>query len=72
MIAILAQAFDKAAKLPVVMQEQTAQQLLEDIETEFKWTQTFAQSQDKLAKLATKARKDIKAGRVEQIGFDEL
>jgi len=72
MTAILSQAFDKAAKPPEVMQEQIALQLLEDIEAEFKCTQTFAKSQDKLAKLAAKARTDIKAGRVKQMGFDEL
>ncbi len=72
MTTILAQAFDKAATLPAAMQEQIALQLLEDIEAEFKWERTFAKSQDKLAKLAAKARKDIKAGRVKQMGFDEL
>ena len=72
MTTLLAQAFDKAAKLPEVMQEQIALQWLEDLEAEFKWDRTFAASQDKLAKLAEKALRDIKAGRVKKMGFDEL
>jgi len=72
MTAILSQAFDKAAKLPKTLQKQIALQLLEDIEAEFKWEQAFAHSQDQLAKLADKALKDIKAGRVTKMGFDEL
>lgn len=72
MTLLLSQAFDKAAKLPETMQEQIAAQLLEDIEAEFKWDETFARTQDQLAKLADKALKDIKAGRVKKMGFDEL
>ncbi|MDZ7361796.1 MAG: hypothetical protein ONB46_13880 [candidate division KSB1 bacterium] len=41
-------------------------QLIEDIEAELKWDQTFARTQDKLAKLADKALKEIKAGRVKK------
>lgn len=72
MTMLLSQAFDKAAKLPETMQEQIAVQLLEDIEAELKWDETFARTQDQLAKLADKALKDIKAGRVKKMGFDEL
>ncbi len=72
MTALLSQAFDKAAKLPEAMQEQIALQLLEDLDAEFKWDQTFADTQDQLAKLADKALRDIKAGKVKKMGFDEL
>lgn len=72
MTLLLSQAFDKAAKLPETMQEQIAAQLLEDIEAELKWDETFARTQDQLAKLAEKALRDIKAGRVRKMGFDEL
>jgi len=72
MTTTLAQAFDKAAKLPDAIQEQIALQLIEDIEAELKWDQTFAKTQDKLAKLADKALKDINAGRIKKMGFDEL
>ena len=72
MTMLLSQAFDKAAKLPEAMQEQIATQLLEDLEAELKWDQTFANTQNQLAKLADKALRDIKAGRVKKMGFDEL
>lgn len=72
MTTVLAQAFDQAAKLPEAVQEQIALQLLEDINAELQWGQTLAQSQDKLAKMAAKARKDIKAGRVKKMDWDDL
>ncbi len=72
MTALLSQAFDKAAKLPEAMQEQIALQLLEDLDAELKWDQTFAETQDQLAKLADKALCDIKTGKVKKMGFDEL
>ncbi len=72
MTALLSQAFDKAAKLPEAIQEQIALQLLEDIDAESKWDQTFAETQNQLAKLADKALHDIKAGKAKKMGFDEL
>lgn len=72
MTALLSQAFNKAAELPETVQEQIAQQLLENIEAELKWDQTFAKTQDQLAKLADKALQEIKAKRVKKMGFDEL
>jgi len=72
MTTLLSQVFDKAAKLPEAVQEQIALQLLEDMDSELKWEQTFANSQEQLAKLADKALEDFKAGRVKKMGFDEL
>lgn len=72
MTTLLSKAFNKAAKLPENLQELLAQQLIEDIESELKWEQTLAESQEKLEKLADKALEDFKAGRVKKMGFDEL
>ena len=72
MTTILSRAFKKASKLPENLQELLAQQLIDDIESELKWEQAFAESQDKLGKLADKALKDFKAGSVKKMGFDEL
>jgi len=72
MTALLSHAFNKATKLPEAIQEQIVQQLLEDIDAEYKWDQIFAKTQDQLAKLSEKAFQDIKAGRVKKMGFDEL
>jgi hypothetical protein len=68
MTALLSQAFEKAAKLPEAMQEQIALQLLEDLDAESKWDQTFAKTQDQLAKLAEKALRDIKTRKVKKNG----
>jgi hypothetical protein len=68
MTALLSQAFEKAAKLPKAMQEPIALQLLEVLDAELKWDRTFAETQDQLAKLAEKALRDIKAGKVKKMG----
>ncbi len=72
MTKLLAEAIDKVSKLPEDMQEEIALQLIEDVDSELKWDQAFANSQDQLAKLADKALEDFKAGRVKKMGFDEL
>ena len=46
--------------------------ILEELADEERWSAAFAESQDQLAKLAEKARQDIKAGRFQEMGFDEL
>ena len=54
------------------LQDEIAEQLLEDIEGELKWDETLAKSHDKLAKLADQALKEFKTGRTQKMGFDEL
>ncbi len=39
---------------------------------EERWSAAFARSQNQLAKLAEKARRDVQAGRFREMGFDEL
>ena len=72
MTARLSQAFNKAAELPETVQEEITQQLLEDIEAELNWDQTFARCSDQVAELADKALQDIKAKRVKKMGIDAL
>jgi hypothetical protein len=72
MTKLLSQLFEKAAGLPEDLQDQLAQEMLEEIEGEFRWDQTLANSQDKLEKLAEKAAQDFRAGRTKEMGFDEL
>ncbi len=72
MTELLKEALDKASKLPETLQDDIAKELLADIEAELRWDQTFKETEDKLAKLADKALKDFKAGKVKQMGFDEL
>ena len=72
MTELLSKAFEQAVKLPQALQDEIAEQLLEDIEGELKWDETLAKSHDKLAKLADQALKESKAGRTQKMGFDEL
>jgi len=62
----------KAAKLPAAVQNQLAEQLLDDIEGETKWDTTIAKSQSTLEKLAEKARRAQRNGKTRSVGFDEL
>ena len=72
MTATLEKAFAKAANLPDELQEQLAEQLLQDIEAEKKWDRTLAKSQHLLEKLARQARRAKRAGKTRRKGFDEL
>jgi hypothetical protein len=72
MTALLEQAFAKASHLPKAMQEQLAEQMLEDIEGELKWDRTLAGSQGLLEKMATKARHAKRLGKTVRKGFDRL
>jgi len=72
MTKLLEVALAKVQKLPEAEQDAVAAMILEELEDEQKWDAAFARSQGKLKKLAQKARADIKAGRVKNMGFDEL
>lgn len=72
MTQLLERALTEVYKLPPEKQDAIAAVILEELEDEQRWDAAFAASQDKLAKLAQKVRTDIKAGRVQKMGFDEL
>jgi len=72
MTELLSQAFEKASQLPDDLQDQLAQELLEEIEWEARWDRTLAESQDKLERLAEKAREEYESGKTKETGFDEL
>ncbi|MFW6358956.1 MAG: hypothetical protein ACOC0N_07070 [Chroococcales cyanobacterium] len=73
MTDLLAAAFNKAQYLPEYLQDQLAQQWLEDIENELQWQQTLSQSQPSLLdELAREALKESFEGKTQVIGFDEL
>ena len=72
MTKLLAEAFQKASRLPKSVQDQLAQELLEEIEWESRWDETLAKSQDKLDRMADKALQEYKAGKTKEMGFDEL
>jgi hypothetical protein len=73
MTDLLTEAFKKAQDLPAHLQDELAQQLIEDIENELKWQQVLSQPQSiKLEELAAKALNDSTEGKTTAIGFDEL
>jgi hypothetical protein len=63
MTTTLQAAFEKAAALPPEQQESLAAILLEEMAAENLWQQSFAQSQDALAKLAAEALAEDEQGR---------
>jgi hypothetical protein len=72
MTLLLKQAFEKASQLPEELQDQLAQEVLEDIAGELQWDTTLAQSEDLLEQLAAQALQEFEAGRTRPQGFDEL
>jgi hypothetical protein len=72
MTLLLSEAFDKLSQLPELLQDEVAQQLLSDWESELRWQTAFTTSQTQLDKLAQQALAEFEAGRVKPLGFGEL
>jgi hypothetical protein len=72
MTALLKKAFNKASHLSPAAQKQLAEQLLDDLDGEAKWDATLANSQNLLEKMATKARRARRQGKVIRKGFGAL
>jgi hypothetical protein len=72
MTKLLEKAFEAASALPEEAQDQLAAQLLQELADEAKWHTAFAGSAEKLAELAAEALEEYRAGRTEELGFDEV
>jgi len=73
MTNLLTEAFRKVQNLPDYLQDELAEQLIEDVENEIKWQQLLSQPQNtKLDQLAAKALNDSTNGKTREMGFDEL
>lgn len=72
MTQLMERALEEVGKLPPTRQDAIASIILEEIQDEELWAETFARSQDKLARMAAKAREDIRAGRTRNLEIDEL
>ncbi len=68
----LAEAIEKIGKLPAELQDEIADQLLDDLENERAWKRTLAKPQAKLRKLAEQALQESQEGKTKKMGFDEL
>ena len=72
MTELLSEALRIVETLPPELQDQIAEELLQDIEEELAWQRTLAEPQNKLELLAQKALDQSDAGQTIDIGFDEL
>jgi len=73
MTNLLTEAFNKAQNLPEHIQNELAQQMIEDIESELQWQETLSQPQSSsLDQLARQALNDSFEGKTKEMGFDEL
>ncbi len=62
MTELLERAFTEADKLPPNEQDEFAERWLAELQSEQRWQESFAASQDELAKLANEALKEHAAG----------
>ncbi len=67
MTKLLEKALDEVAKLPASEQDALAAILLEEIESEKRWAESFAKSPEKLAKMAEEALAEYRAGRTKPL-----
>ena len=74
MTTLLQKAFTEIQKLPESLQDELAQQLLEDIESELKWQQSLSNEDLELGALIIMAQEALieeQEGRTEDKGFGE-
>jgi hypothetical protein len=69
---LLEKAMEEASKLPDEEQEAFAAWILAELESERRWDDLFARSQDLLAKMAEEARRENHAGLTEPLDPDTL
>ena len=72
MTELLEKAFAEAVKLPEQEQEALATWILEELASERRWTEAFADSQGALALLANEALAEYRKGRPPELDPDEL
>ena len=73
MTTLLTEAFRKAQSLPEHLQNELAEQLTQDIESELSWQQALSQPQtSRLDELATQPLEASQQGKTHFLGFDDL
>ena len=72
MTQLLKKAFQEASKLPVVDQNALAKWLLEELESEKKWENIFAESEDVLDRLADETIRAHKRGKAKPLNIGRL
>lgn len=72
MTKLLEKAFEEAAKLPAGDQDNLAEWLLAEIESDEHWSRQFAASSDQLAELARRALAEHAAGETKDLDPDAI
>ena len=72
MTKLLEEVLKEAEKLSPEIQNEIAEQLLEDVKNEIQWQLTLTKPQEKLDNLAQKALKQSVEVKTKKAGFDEL
>lgn len=72
MTRLLEKAFAEAARLSEDEQDAFAALMLEELDSERRWDEKFARSQDKLAQLAAEALAEHRAGKTKPLNVDNL
>jgi hypothetical protein len=68
MTKLLEKAFTEAAKLSQSEQDLLARFLLADLESERRWSEAFANSEDQLSGLADEALSEVDGGQIKPLG----
>lgn len=69
---LLERAFAEAAKLSIPQQDALATLVMEEMEAEKKWDDTFANSQDMLSQMAAQALTEHKKGETRPLDVNAL
>jgi hypothetical protein len=72
MTTLLAKAFEQATQLPDLEQNALAKWLIEELQSEKKWSESFAESEDVLEKLADEALEAKRQGKTKPLDLDRL
>ncbi|MEH2174635.1 hypothetical protein [Nostoc sp.] len=72
MTELLEEAIAKLKNLPANEQDAIAAMILEELEDERHWDETFARSPDILAKLAAEAMAEYRTGKTQELDPDTL
>ena len=72
MTSLLERAFSEAAKLPPSEQDEFAERWLAELQSEYRWQESFAASQDELAKMAQEALKEHTHGLTQPLHPEQI
>jgi hypothetical protein len=72
MTQLLEKALAQVSRLPDPDQDAIASLILDELADDRQWDEAFTRSQEQLGRLADRVRQDIRAGRVRNVGIDEL